>query len=147
MPGGRPRKPVAAKILAGTFRADRDGPPSSQVGAGGAPEAPARLSGEALALWGRVVPGLAASGVARSCDSEALAMMCEWWGRYRRFSEALDRALDAGESTYQLTLQVGIATTNFDRLAARFGLTPADRAKLRVDAAAAPRRVDARRRG
>lgn len=139
---------MQAKILAGTFRQDRDGDPSSAVRAGGAPEPPAHLAGEALAFWQQVVPGLVSSGVAAACDSSALAMMCEWWQRYRQFSDALDAALVSKIPTYQLTLQVGIATTNFDRLASRFGLTPSDRARLKIaPKATASTPVPARKRG
>lgn len=139
---------MRAKILAGTFRQDRDGDPSSAVQAGGVPEPPAHLADEALAFWQQVVPGLVSSGVAAACDSSALAMMCEWWARYRAFSSMLDAAIAAQMQTYQLVLQVGIATTNFDRLAARFGLTPSDRARLKIaPKATASTPVPARKRG
>lgn len=134
MPKGRPRKPVALKLLDGTHRPDKDGPVCEQVQAGGAPLAPKHLLGEALAFWNDVVPGLVAMGVAAACDAPALALMCEWWARYRRFSEDLDNHAVPASKVYQTTVMVGIATTNFDRLAARFGLTPSDRAKLRVEA-------------
>lgn len=146
MPGGRPRKPVQAKILAGTYRADRDGDPASLVRAAGSPVAPAHLSGEALAFWGRIVPGLVASGVAAACDGPALTAMCEWWARYRRYSEALDAAPADGDA-YQLLVMVGISTTNFDRLASRFGLTPSDRAKLRTEPKTVATPVPPRKRG
>lgn len=143
---GRPRKPVAAKILDGSFRADRDGDPSTLVLPGGTPQPPPDLAGEALAFWHKVVPGLVATRIAAACDTPSLAMMCEWWARYRTYARRLDEA-PADKNTYQLMLQVGIATTNFDRLASRFGLTPADRNKLRVDAGGGRLPVAARKRG
>lgn len=133
MPGGRPRKPTAAKILDGTYRPDRDGSPEQVVSAAGSPEPPPELQGDALAFWRRVIPGLCERNCAAVCDASALAMMCEWWARYRRYSEALDAMIPTDKGTYQMTVLCGIATTNFDKLAARFGLTPSDRAKLRAD--------------
>ena len=147
MPGGRPRKPVAQKLMEGTFRADRDGDPSLLVPSAGSPEPPSHLSGEALAFWWRVVPDLAASRIATERDSAELAIMCEWWARYRRYSDEVDGLNPQDKAAYQLTVLCGICCTNFDRVASKFGLNPSDRSKLRVDPATAPRRVESRRRG
>jgi P27 family predicted phage terminase small subunit len=154
MPGGRPRKPIALKILDGTYRADRDGPAGASVPAGGAPEPPPDLAGEARAFWGQVVPGLCARGVAAACDAPALACMCQWWARYRRFGEMLDQSAGAPAeeaptpaNLYRLVLNTGIAWSNFDKIACRFGLTPADRAKLRVSPPAPRPGVQPRDRG
>jgi len=149
MPGGRPRKPIALKITEGTFRADRDGDLAAQVQAGGSPSPPEHLAGDALEFWNQVVPGLISAGVAAACDSPALAMMCEWWARHRRFSRQLDEmTIDPGE-VYRTTILCGIAWTNFDKIASRFGLTPSDRAKLSVrpSGGASKGAVPARKRG
>ncbi len=143
---GRPRKPVAAKILAGTFRPDRDGDPASQVQAAGVPEAPAHLDGEARACWDRIVPGLAASGVAAACDANALTAMCEWWALYRRLADALVAA-PADRTICQLTTAAAIANDKWAAMAGRFGLTPSDRAKLKAEPKALPSAVPARKRG
>jgi P27 family predicted phage terminase small subunit len=131
----RPRKPDEQHILAGTWRADRHGDPATQIPADGEPAPPAHLAGEALALWQAVVPGLVSAGVARARDTAALTMLCEWWARYRRCSEALDGLDPAGAAASKLMVSAAIASDKFNALAARFGLTPADRAKLRADAA------------
>jgi P27 family predicted phage terminase small subunit len=143
----RPRKPDELHVLEGTFRADRHGDPAVSVVADGQPTPPAHLRGDALAFWGEVVPGLVAAGVAKERDAAELAMMCEWWARYRRFSRLLDKMKNADKRLYQVTVQVGIAWTNFDRIACRFGLTPADRAKLRSTDKPAKSRVASRKRG
>lgn len=146
MPRGRPRKPVAQKVAEGTFRPDRDGDPALQVEASGLPVPPADLSAEALAFWNLIVPQLVASKVAAEADSTQLGMMCQWWARYQRYSEACDTLPIDDKGLYQMTVLCGIAWTNFDKIAARFGLTPSDRAKLRVDPSKAATRVDSRKR-
>src|SRR5688572_22900134 len=132
MPRGRPRKPDELKILDGTWRPDKDADPSAPPVADGVPVMPRRLVGEAAEMWGRVVPGLIASGLAKERDADQLASMCEWWGRYREYSDRLDTAPES-QDTYRLMIQVGICHTNFDKVASRFGLTPSDRAKLRME--------------
>ena len=96
------------------------------------PVIPPYLKGEAAAFWKRIVPGLVESGLVKDRDAAELTTMCEWWARYRKFGDRLDKAGE-DENTYQLMLQVGICHTNFDKVASRFGLTPSDRAKLRAE--------------
>ncbi len=131
MPGGRPRKPTSAKILDGTFRADRDGPADSVVPAPGSPVAPASLQGEALAFWNQIVPDLVARGVAAACDAPTLGYLCEWWSLYRRLYDSLPPEGSLAGCTQTIT-QMAIATDKFDRLASKYGLNPSDRAKLRI---------------
>jgi P27 family predicted phage terminase small subunit len=130
---GRPRKPTAAKILEGTWREDRDGDPALVVPAAGEPVCPVGLKGEALSMWERIVPRLVESGVARECDSDQLAAMCRWWARYRLGEKRLEKLQPGHKREYQQTLLVAICWTNFDKIASRFGMTPSDRAKLRLD--------------
>lgn len=135
MAAGRPRKPDEMKILDGTWRADRDGDPSADVVADGEPVPPSFLKGEALRFWREVVPGLVASGIAKARDSYQLAELCTWWARHRRLSRMIDTAKNADKRLHSLILMAGIAWMNFDKIAVRFGLTPSDRAKLRLPAA------------
>lgn len=148
MPGGRPRKPDEVHILEGTFRPDRHGDPSASVVADGEPTPPRHLKGEALAFWKDTVPGLVTRKVAAACDSAALACMCDWWARHRKYCRALDRMKSTDRRLYQMTILAGIAWSNFDKIACRFGLTPGDRTKLRTPAnEGKPPRVMARKRG
>lgn len=150
MPAGRPRKPAEIKLLEGTFREDRDGvPPIPLPPAPELPPAPPKyLKGEALTFWTENVPGLVARGTAHAADAPALAMFCEWFALYRKLSRALAR-LAAGHKRYhQTVVQLGIAFDKWAGLAARFGLTPSDRAKLGASTAG-PRKsgVATRQRG
>lgn len=142
-----PAKPDELKILDGTWRADRDGDPSASVVAEGEPSCPSWLDGEALAYWREIVPDLVRGGLAKARDSAELAAMCEWWGMYRRLSRSLDRAKP--KERHSVLVQVAICWDKYHHIAQRFGLTPADRAKMRLPASVAGSapKVRARKRG
>lgn len=116
---GRPRKPDELHVLQGTWTATRHGDPEARVQADGEPVPSRKLTGPALAYWKRLVPGLVACGVAKARDGEALTAACEWWAAY----EAAMIAKDVREAA--------VAFDRWRTLAAAFGLTPMDRAKLR----------------
>lgn len=133
----RPPKPTEQHRLDGTYRADRHGSAGASVDAAGVPTKPRGLKGEGEKLWKRVVPGLVSSGVARACDTDCLVSLCEWWARYVRFALMLDSA-DLDTDPKDLSRYTRLASQcwgEFARLAGKFGLTPADRVKLRVEAA------------
>jgi P27 family predicted phage terminase small subunit len=146
MPGGRPRKPDEVKILEGTFRQDRDGDPSASVVADGIPEPPAHLKGDALKFWSEVVPGLIAAGLAKERDATQLTFMCTWYVRARRYEKAADKMPCTHKRLASMTMLANMAWKAFDRLASRFGLTPSDRAKLRIEQAPKKQGVMSRRR-
>jgi P27 family predicted phage terminase small subunit len=92
---------------------------------------PAWLSAEARQLWQSLVPSLA--GIATTVDTASLAAMCDWWSRYRETSEALNAVQDRQSTEYYKLLQLaGLCWNNFSGIAAKFGLSPSDRAKLQV---------------
>lgn len=136
---GRPRKPTAAKVLDGSYRADRDGPIDGVVKGAGAPVPPADMTDAARAYWDRLCPQLVKAGVACESDSDALALLCWWLAQLAAIQQTIAalRASGAG-SVGKLYIEAGIATDKVDKLAGKFGLTPSDRAKLRVEPAAAP---------
>lgn len=126
-------KSVEAKILAGTFREDRDGSLESAVLAAGTPVKPADLSPEASAFWDANVPALVAKHGVGAQDTAELTAMAEWWGRYRRASAQLDRLKSLATPTARkLSIQAADAFRCFNLIACRFGLTPADRTRLKV---------------
>ena len=126
---GRPRKPVAEHLLNGTYRADRHG--DAPWMPDGAPVMPAWLSAEARTLWQSLVPSL--TGIATAVDSTELAALCDWWSIYRQTRVELDKIEDRQSTAYYKLLQLaGMAWNNFSGIAAKFGLSPSDRAKLQV---------------
>lgn len=112
---GRPRKSAANLKLHGTYRKDRH---ATRPDDGAEPPLtvkPEWLTGEASAFWDRVIVPLAKSGRAVVADGEMAAGMCDWWREWR------DAPSIAAKN---------IAWKNFVSCASRFGLSPADRAKL-----------------
>jgi phage terminase small subunit len=101
---------------------------------GAPPAKPADLTGEAGAFWDRIVGVLA--GVVRERDGEQLAELCRWWARIQRTGAALDKAQPGSLRYGRLMNQASTAAATFDRIAKRFGLTPADRAALHAEGSA-----------
>ena len=129
---GRPRKPVEKHVLDGTYRPDRHGVKPDDSGSVAPPIKPGDLKGPAGECWDRVVSVLA--GVVRDRDAEQLAELCRWWARVQRVGAALDKEKPGSLEYGRLMTQASSAAATFDRVAKRFGLTPADRAQLHVEA-------------
>lgn len=129
---GRHRKPVEQRILEGSYKPSRHGPVPADFGIARPPDKPADLTEAAGEFWDRVVNLLA--GVVRDRDGEQLAELCRWWARIQKLGAALDKARPGSLNCGRLMNQASTASATFDRIAKRFGLTPADRAAI----AAAP---------
>lgn len=143
---GRPKKPDDLHILEGTFREDRHGDPAERVILDGEPAPPEHLSDDAKAIWSVIVPPLTAAGVAKAADSVQLGIMVEWLARYRRYSAWLDKQGERSGKSRGLMYLVKSAAEAFDSIASRFGLTPTDRAKLRLPKAGVKAGVKSRSR-
>ena len=120
---GRPRKPSNIRTLEGN-RSRTEIPPDMPLN--GVPECPDVLTGESRRHFNFVAAELSACGVTKRLDTEALAMLAWTWGQF------WERAALA---------EMDLENKDFARLAidyqkawwaacGRFGLTPADRAKL-----------------
>lgn len=83
------------------------------------------MSKDAQQLWDAIVPMLVQRGVAKEIDAAALELLCFWWGRY----QSLRRKR---KESYQLDCRLAMASKQWQALAAKFGLTPADRARLEI---------------
>lgn len=130
----RPRKPVEQHIIDGTYRKDRHGPaPQPDPDGGddlGPPVKPRSLTGEAGKIWDQLARQL--TGVLRARDTLLLVEMCRWWAELKRVQGALKKSRPGEKGYNQLLIGAGICSDKLDKLASRFGLTPADRAKLRA---------------
>lgn len=115
MPRGRPRKPSALRELEGN-RSRTDIPPDMPLS--GIPECPRRLTGLAREHFEFVAGELTAIGVTKHLDTEALAMMAQLWGEFWAAAEQHDI-----DGMCKLSAKWG-------NLAGKYGLTPADRAKI-----------------
>lgn len=135
--GRRPR-PNHLKALDGTreSRINRDEPLPAP-----APDAapPGDLSREAQRIWSALAPGLISRRVLTADDVELFAALCRSIALYRRYAAEVDEkgAQTAGyNGNAVLAPAFRAMNASLDqavRLAARFGLTPADRAGLRID--------------
>jgi P27 family predicted phage terminase small subunit len=126
---GRPRKTQEQLEQTGNFRADRHAGRTRAPKFSGAPARPAGLSVDARKLWDLVVPELIAQRVATALDAPALEAMVTAWGEYKAAQRIKAHDLDDKRKRQMLA---NAALKSWRDLAAAFGLTPADRAKLEV---------------
>lgn len=141
---GPPPKPTILK-LAGGNPGKKKIDPREVVPSAGEPVAPEWISEQALAIWKRLVPELAKSGLARSLDGWTLARYCVILARWIE----LDRFIRTNGTTYpqksadgKRVLRVfefpqagewrklGPQLTALER---EFGLTPASRTRIRAE--------------
>jgi len=143
----RPRKPTAVKKLAGE-RKDRMNANEPQPS--GPASCPTNLSAGAQEVWKRLAPDLVAKGVLTAWDVDEFAAFCDAVDRRDRAAEHLDsqgEVIDqpvfdrnGKETGSRLVLspwwQVWKgANEAMVRFGGRFGLSPADRAQLKVGGA------------
>lgn len=133
MPAGRPPKPTALHKLHGTYRDDRHGERADSEGElfTGVPDKPHDLGPDADLLWDSVVGQLKTAKVVAEIDGASLEAMCRWWGRYRELMRRVSETDFDDEVCETLELRARRAWLAFDRISSRFGMTPADRAKLK----------------
>lgn len=144
---GRTAQPAALKLLKGRGNGTDSG--GRKVAPGPAfkrlpPDPPEWLSGEALAEWHRVVPGLSRLDLLKPEDRAVLTAYCETWARFvDATAEVREHGLtvenhstrkDGTESTWTTTNPaVGVVTQAGKELrafAAQFGLSPSSEAAL-----------------
>jgi P27 family predicted phage terminase small subunit len=146
MPAGRPSKPLEQHELDGTYRPDRHG--AEPIRAQGFAIKPEDLDGYASDVWDFIIEDLNRTAVAGKVDSVTLAEGCRWYGRYRRFSIALDsdKVSDDPDEVLKLVKVVATCWEKFANIAMRFGLTPVDRMRLKVAPEAKKRGIVSRMR-
>lgn len=138
MAGRRP-KPTALKELAGNpgKRALNKNEPKFS----GLPTCPSHLDKQAKAEWKRVSKELSAVGLLTAVDRAALAAYCQCWSRWVQAEQKIQETslvVKAAKSGYPIQNPfVSIANTALDlmkKFLTEFGLTPASRSRLSVDA-------------
>ena len=133
-------KSLEEHMAAGTFRADRHAhllPPGGLAAAvDGAADPlvrPAGLSDAEAAKWDKIVGTLGAAVTAR--DETQMVELVRWACRADQLAETL-AGLSPEEKGYPKTLvSAAIIADKLTKLAGGFGMSPADRAKLRQVAA------------
>jgi len=138
----RPRKTLEQLFESGTFRSDRHAhllPPAGNDLPCSRPAKPAGLTAEERAKWEALMAALgpAASGK----DAALLTEFCRWASRGDLLASAIG-GMTPGDAEYGKTIiAAAICCDKLLALSARFGLSPADRLKLRtlITTAALPR--------
>lgn len=137
---GRKPKSTQTLKLHGGFRPDRHNTdaPEPEIGK---PEAPKWLTGSAREEWNRILPLLLAEKCVSRWDRAALVLYCQEWKTYVEATQKLRmvRGLLAKGSKGQLMEHplLRIRDKAFRKLlqvASEFGLTPAARSRLNVQA-------------
>ena len=123
-------KPTSEHKRQGTFRDDRHGNRLDAAVKPGVPAKPDDLPAESAQLWDTVLKHLP-EGTASELDAAALEMCCRWFAEWKR----CQRELESGEQSdgYKWSIRAATASKQFSLLAGRFGLTPGDRTKLKVE--------------
>lgn len=116
----RPKKPHGLKVVAGTARPDRDGPPLVDLpGVSEVPEAPDWMpNAHAIKEWNRLAPILHANKLLTEAGLSTLGQMCALHGK-------LVQLWAAGEAPNASML------SQYRGLANDFGLTPVAQGKVR----------------
>lgn len=142
MPAGRPPKPTRLKELTG----NPGGRPlnRSEPAYTGDLVRPDWLTGYARQMWDELAPMLEDSGVASPADVPALAALCYAWDGFRCAVDVLAAEGQFTQGSMGQLVRHPAATAaeksleQFHKFAAKFGLTPSDRARLSVSPDAAP---------
>lgn len=129
---GRQPKSKSRHRREGTFRADRHADRVDDRDFDGElPERPDDLSVDELAVWSLVVD-TSPSGVLRAIDQSELVGCCWWYGEFCKAMRTMRPMRATVKSYYRLSNLAAIAWKHFAAAASRFGMTPADRARLKV---------------
>ena len=141
MKPGPPPKPTRLKQLAGNpgkraLNKHEPKPPKPDR----PPYAPRHLNDDAKREWRRIIKILMQLGLYTDVDYAALAMYCQAWGRWihaeRMVEELGEVLLSTQTGNYYQNPWYHVANKAWDqmlKMLSRFGLSPADRARLTVD--------------
>lgn len=134
---GRPPKPTAVKAITGN-------PGQREIGSEPVPDSgnekttthcPPELKGEAFAEWNRLAPELYRLGLLTKVDRSYFQAYCESWGTYydaMRYVEDHGIIIEGRQGPVK-NPAMQVAKDSLDgmlKFGTRFGLSPADRARL-----------------
>lgn len=139
------RKPIEQHVLDGTYRADRHGPlAADDQPAAAPPMPPAKLTESEQSAWVDLTDLL--GGVVKPRDVPTLTELCRWVCRADTLAAALANLTPGAKGFAQLLTASAIATDKVLLLSTRFGLSPADRMRLREESRPTTAKVKTRPR-
>jgi len=133
--------PSAVLKLRGSWRADAN--KAEPTPKAGKPVCPKWLDKNAKAAWRQLIPQLADMGVLTKIDGQALALLCQTWGKWKDAELAIRQHgsvvpiynADGSLKYMQQSPYVSIARSAADQLARmfrEFGMTPSARTRIEV---------------
>jgi len=128
---GRPPKPTKQHLLHGTYREDRHGDRLDVLTPDGAPDMPEGLSAGQSQVWQMVVDSLPAE-VLSAGDAIELVGLVVWHELFERLAEAVRECDVRDKAAYSLTIRMGQAWNHVSAILGKFGMSPGDRAKLKI---------------
>ena len=129
---GIPKSTRELKIT-GAYRKDRHGDRADPELTPGQPAMPRTLTDRCSKdMWNRLAPSLYRSKIATQEDALALTALCEWWSEWRKAYRAMQRAEDLDDKLKSQSL-ARRAWGETLTLMQRFGLTPVDRTRIKVE--------------
>jgi len=154
MTAGRPRKPIEAHILSGTFRAHRHGDAGkTPKPLAGIPACPRHLGKVAKTMWRELVKTMGDTGVLTQADRNAMALYCSAYADWREASDELEKnskvLTDSKTGREYRSPWCSILTEAVTRMrtfGSLLGLDPSARSRLQIEAGAKPAGVSARDR-
>jgi phage terminase small subunit len=119
---------TTVKLDRGTFRPDRDGGRFDAVPVSGAPIRPSDIGTDGAALWDDIIAMHAARKTLGRVDSSSLAQLCRTWDVCQAaFAIVKTNPTDKDSRCSYLGYLAAC-----DKLGAKFGWTPGDRANLKL---------------
>lgn len=132
---GRPPKPTSDHERDGTFRPHRHADRADTAFEQGPPSMPEGLDGHGRWLW-RLVEENVPHQILSPADAASLIVVCKLWSVWRRLDDEMDTA--EGDAAYKVATMLSAMTKQLTAGLARFGLSPRDRASLKLPASDAP---------
>jgi hypothetical protein len=124
---GRPAKPTAQHKVDGTYNSTRHGKRIDGAFQVGKPAKPSTLQGRASEAWDLIVEGTPDS-VLCLVDALSLEAASRWFAKWDQWMTNIEES----PGGYKEQILAGHAWNQFQTIASKFGLTPADRAKIKA---------------
>lgn len=124
---GRPPKPTAQHKIEGTYNSTRHKDRIDDVFEQGVPEKPSTLKGRASEAWDLITSGTP-DAILCLVDQLSLEAAARWFAKWDQWMTNIEET----PGGYKEQILAGHAWNQFQTIASKFGLTPADRAKIKA---------------